>query len=146
MMCLPSGSLLLGHEQYQPGYSSCSAPFTTLVGGLAAETCPQLPEILLACCPGCRWCPQRRSRPERLSSGQHAWAAAAKLAARGGATGLSPSQVAAVGFGDSAARRYSALMRWASSSWSSRITMRQAASMGVPWSTSSRARAAMRSW
>ncbi len=47
---------------------------------------------------------------------------------------------------DSAARRYSALMRWASSSWSSRMMMRQAASMGVPWSTSSRARAAMRSW
>ncbi|MET4670585.1 hypothetical protein ABID94_003467 [Streptomyces sp. PvR018] len=40
----------------------------------------------------------------------------------------------------------SALMRWASSSWSSRITMRQAASIGVPPSTSSRARAAMRSW
>ena len=56
------------------------------------------------------------------------------------------SQVAVVGFADSAARRYSALMRWASSSWSSRMTMRQAASMGVPWSTSSRARAAMRSW
>ncbi|WP_443065709.1 class I SAM-dependent methyltransferase [Streptomyces sp. NBC_00557] len=32
-----------------------------------------------------------------------------------------------------------------SSSRSSRITMRQAASMGVPWSTSSRARATMRS-
>ena len=45
-----------------------------------------------------------------------------------------------------AARRYSALMRWASSSWSSRMMMRQAASMGVPWSTSSLARAAMRSW
>ncbi|KAF5996617.1 hypothetical protein BOG92_037280 [Streptomyces sp. WAC00263] len=44
-------SLLLGHEQHQPGYSSCSAPFTTLVGGLAAETCPQLPEIRLAYCP-----------------------------------------------------------------------------------------------
>ena len=56
------------------------------------------------------------------------------------------SQGAAGGFADSAARRYSALMRWASSSWSSRMTMRQAASMGVPWSTSSRARAAMRSW
>lgn len=45
----------------------------------------------------------------------------------------------------SAARRCSALMRWASWSWSSRMMMRQAASMGVPWSTSSRARAAMRS-
>ncbi len=42
--------------------------------------------------------------------------------------------------------RSSSLMRWASSSWSSRMTMRQAASMGVPESTSSRARAAMRSW
>jgi hypothetical protein len=42
--------------------------------------------------------------------------------------------------------RSCSLMRWASSSWSSRMTMRQAASMGVPWSTSSRARAAMRSW
>jgi hypothetical protein len=57
-----------------------------------------------------------------------------------------PSQDAAAGFADPAARRYSALMRWASSSWSSRMTMRQAASTGVPWSTSSRARAAMRSW
>lgn len=55
-------------------------------------------------------------------------------------------QPAVVGFSDSAAWRYSALMRWASSSWSSRMMMRQAASMGVPWSTSSRARAAMRSW
>lgn len=45
-----------------------------------------------------------------------------------------------------AARRYSALMRCASSSWSSRMTMRQAASIGVPLSTSSRARAAIRSW
>ena len=62
------------------------------------------------------------------------------------ALGAWPSQDEAVGFADSAARRYSALMRRASSSWSSRITMRQAASMGVPWSTSSRARAAMRSW
>ena len=49
-------------------------------------------------------------------------------------------------FPDPAGRRCSALMRWASSSWSSRMTMRQAASMGVPWSTISRARAAMRSW
>jgi hypothetical protein len=56
------------------------------------------------------------------------------------------SQEAGAGFAGSAARRYSALMRWASSSWSSRMTMRQAASTGVPWSTSSRARAAMRSW
>ncbi len=45
-----------------------------------------------------------------------------------------------------AARRYSALMRCASSSWSSRMTMRHAASIGVPLSTSSRARAAIRSW
>jgi len=57
-----------------------------------------------------------------------------------------PSQAEAAGFADSAARRYSALMRWASSSRSSRMTMRQAASTGVPWSTSSRARAAMRNW
>ena len=62
------------------------------------------------------------------------------------ATGPRPSQGAAGGFADSAARRYSALIRWASSSWSSRMMMRQAASMEVPWSTSSRARAAMRSW
>lgn len=48
--------------------------------------------------------------------------------------------------GGDAVRRYSALMRRASSSWSSRMMMRQAASMGVPWSTSSRARAAMRNW
>ena len=54
------------------------------------------------------------------------------------------SQAAAAGFAVQAARRYSALMRWASSSWSSRMTMRQAASTGVPWSTSSRARAAGR--
>ncbi len=39
-----------------------------------------------------------------------------------------------------------ALMRWASASWSSRMMMRQAASSGLPWSTSSRARAASRSW
>ncbi len=45
-----------------------------------------------------------------------------------------------------AARRYSALIFCASSSWSSRTMIRQAASIGVPWSTSSRARAAMRSW
>lgn len=45
-----------------------------------------------------------------------------------------------------ATRRYSALMRCASSSWSSRMTMRHAASIGVPLSTSSRARAAIRSW
>lgn len=55
-------------------------------------------------------------------------------------------EAAACGFPDSAARRYSALMRWASSSWSSRMTMRQASSIFVPRSTSSRARAAMRSW
>ncbi len=55
-------------------------------------------------------------------------------------------QVAADGLDAPAARRYSALMRWASSSWSSRMTIRHAASIGVPWSTSSRARAAMRSW
>ena len=78
-----------------------------------------------------------------LRPGQPAWAAAAKLP---GSCGSQPSQSAAVGFADSAARRYSALMRRASSSWSSRMTMRQAASTGVPWSTSSRARAAMRSW
>lgn len=41
-------------------------------------------------------------------------------------------------------RRSSSLMRWASSSWSSRMMMRQAASMEVPWSTISRARAAIR--
>ncbi len=40
----------------------------------------------------------------------------------------------------------SSLIRRASWSWSSRMTMRQAASTGVPWSTSSRARAAMRNW
>lgn len=57
-----------------------------------------------------------------------------------------PYQAAAFEFADLAARRCSALMRWASSSWSSRTMMRQAASMGVPLSTSSRARAAMRSW
>ena len=55
-------------------------------------------------------------------------------------------QSEAGGASDAVLRRYSALMRWASSSWSSRMMMRQAASMGVPWSTSSRARAAMRSW
>jgi hypothetical protein len=69
--------------------------------------------------------------------------AAAKLRV---SCGSWPSQEAGAGFSDSAARRYSALMRRASSSWSSRMTMRQAASTGVPWSTSSRARAAMRSW
>lgn len=57
-----------------------------------------------------------------------------------------PPQSESGGGADSAARRYSALRRWASSSWSSRMMMRQAASMGVPWSTSSRARAAMRNW
>ncbi len=40
----------------------------------------------------------------------------------------------------------SALMRNASASWSSRMMMRQAASRGVPWSTSSLALAARRSW
>jgi len=43
-------------------------------------------------------------------------------------------------------RRSPSLSRRASSSWSSRMMMRQAASIGVPESTSSRARAAMRSW
>ncbi len=38
------------------------------------------------------------------------------------------------------------LRRRASSSWSSRMMMRQAASSGVPWSHSSRARDARRSW
>jgi hypothetical protein len=71
----------------------------------------------------------RETRPAKLRASYGSW----------------PSQDAADGFSDSAAR-YSALMRRASSSWSSRMTMRQAASMGVPWSTSSRARAAMRSW
>ncbi|MGY3685066.1 hypothetical protein ACVWXU_008689 [Streptomyces sp. TE33382] len=56
------------------------------------------------------------------------------------------SRAAASGYGFEVPRRYSALIRWASSSWSSRMTMRQADSIGVPWSTSSRARAAMRSW
>jgi hypothetical protein len=42
--------------------------------------------------------------------------------------------------------RSSALSRSASSSWSSRMMMRQAASRAVPASTSSRARVAMRSW
>lgn len=42
--------------------------------------------------------------------------------------------------------RSCSLMRWASSSWSSRTMIRQAASTAVPASTSSRARAAMRSW
>jgi len=77
-----------------------------------------------------------------FTTGQRARAAAAKL---GASCGPGPSQGTAGGFADSAAR-YSALMRRASSSWSSRMTMRQAASTGVPWSTSSRARAAMRSW
>jgi hypothetical protein len=57
-----------------------------------------------------------------------------------------PSHAVVVGLADPAVRWCSALMRWASSSWSSRTMMRQAASMGVPRSTSSRARAAMRSW
>jgi len=43
-------------------------------------------------------------------------------------------------------RRSCSLMRRASSSWSSRMMIRQAASMGVPWLTRSRARMAMRSW
>jgi hypothetical protein len=42
--------------------------------------------------------------------------------------------------------RISALSCWASASWSSRMMMRQVASRGVPWSRSSRARAARRSW
>lgn len=41
--------------------------------------------------------------------------------------------------------RSCSLMRFASSSWSSRMMMRQAASTEVPWSTSSRARVASRS-
>jgi len=64
-----------------------------------------------------------------LCPGQTAWAAAAKLR---GKLQVLASQAGDAGFADSAARRYSALMRWASSSWSSRMTMRQAASMGVP--------------
>jgi hypothetical protein len=84
----------------------------------------------------------RRRRPTAGSAGPPTATRTAKLRA---GCGSRPPQDAAGGFADPAAR-YSALMRRASSSWSSRMTMRQAASTGVPWSTSSRARAAMRSW
>ncbi len=46
--------------------------------------------------------------------------------------GLASPQSAVGGSAASAARRYSAFMRCASSSWSSRTTMRQADSMDVP--------------
>ena len=84
-----------------------------------------------------------RASVHTLAVGRVLEDAAGKLRA---SCGSGPSQEAGAGFSDSAVRRYSALMRRASSSWSSRMTMRQAASTGVPWSTSSRARAAMRSW
>ncbi len=74
--------------------------------------------------------------------------------ARGGRSSTAPGWVPPGLFGQEPAgrsepapeRRSSSLIRRASSSWSSRITMRQAASIGLPASTSSRARAAMRSW
>ena len=98
-----------------------------------------------------RQTPPPRSVPARRTPRWHAGPAADPRTSPSRSTGTErpaagKSQAGVVGLADSAARRYPALMRWASSSWSSRMTMRQAASMGVPWSTSSRARAAMRSW
>jgi len=62
------------------------------------------------------------------------------LVCRGG----TPAQVHSEG--PSWALCCSALCCWAWCSWSSRVMMRQAASIGVPWLTSSRTRAAKRSW
>jgi hypothetical protein len=51
-----------------------------------------------------------------------------------------------LGRGGYSTERCAVFWRWASCSWSSREMMRQAASTAVPWSTSSRTRAAMRNW
>jgi hypothetical protein len=113
------------------------------------------PGAVRACCesPGLGWfrrpfrthrkaCPtfvSSSTTASRPSTGTVTWSSVRRLL-----PGLCPvlSQVLACG----GLQRSSSLMRRASSSWSSRMTMRQAASTGVPWSTSSRARAAMRSW
>ena len=94
----------------------------------------------------CRWTTVGWLSGTRGHSGPGGLRCAADCSPRAGLVALVACQVSAGGSWPCWVRRSCSLMRRASSIWSSRMMMRQAASMGVPWSTRSRARMAIRSW
>jgi len=85
----------------------------------------------------------QRSRTSRFSQiGSHVSRCPPSRDGRAEVVGCRPRHRRQSGQG----RSCSAMTRRASSSWSSSLMIRQAASNAVPWSTSSRTRAAIRSW